>query len=121
MLETNTLLKNDYLKQFEDAASTSKVVCDHSLGQFTFMAICEKHSRRITKYTPSLVVSHWMELKSPIKKNICSFLSFQTAKLFKVPGHRSQCCVISVHNVNGLILGYHPLYFRPLLPHCTFR
>lgn len=68
MLETNTLLKNDDLKQFEDAASTSKVVCDHSLGQFPFMAICEKHSRRITKYTPSLVVSHWTELKSPIKK-----------------------------------------------------
>ena len=30
------LLKNDDLKQFEDAAWTSKVVCDHSLGQFFF-------------------------------------------------------------------------------------
>lgn len=83
MLETNTLLKNDDLKQFEDAASTSKVVCDHSLGQFPFMAICEKHSRRITKYTPSLVVSHWMKLKSPIKKTSAAFYLFKLLSSLK--------------------------------------
>ena len=53
MLETNTLLKNDDFKHFEDAAWTSEVVCDHSLGQFffSFITICETEQKNNKVYT----------------------------------------------------------------------
>ena len=84
------------------------------------MAICETQQKNNKVYT-QLGGKSLDGVKIAHKKNVCSFLSFQTAKLFNVPGHRRQCCVISVHNVNGLVLGHHQLYFGPLLPHCTFR
>ena len=64
MLETNTLLKNDDLKQFEDAAWTSKVVCDHSF--FSFITICETEQKNNKVYTQ--LGGKSLELKSPLKK-----------------------------------------------------
>lgn len=72
MLETNTLLKNDHLKQFKDAASgsSSKVVCDHSLGQFPFMAICETQQKNNKVYT-QIGGKSLDGVKIADKKNIC--------------------------------------------------